>query len=1175
MSVTRGYSLTDRYTASSGTVFLSGVQALARVVIDQLRRDASAGRNVDAFVSGYPGSPLAGLDGEFRRAAALAPDVRVIHRAAVNEELAATAVMGSQLAGGRPDARTEGVVGIWYGKAPGLDRASDALRHAVFAGASPLGGALAVVGDDPAAKSSTLPSSSDTALIDLRMPILYPGTVAEIIELGLHGVALSRASGLWTALKVVTPVADATETVGLPIEVVPRVPASERDGDGSVHQPSAMFLGEPLLEVERRLHDVRLDRARQYIADNRLNEVTVDPPDAWLGCVAAGFTYYELLEAFRRLGFENAAAIRAAGVRLLHLKAPWPFDSGRVVDFARGLDEILVVEEKNPTLEGLVRDALYPTSMRPPVTGKFAPDGARLLPSHGLLDADAIVPALRSRLATRLADRLPQIATRRLLPLSITRAPYFCSGCPHNSSTAVPSGALVGMGIGCHGMALLMDPDRVGETVGVSAMGTEGSTWLGMAPFVDTSHIFQNLGDGTFLHSGQLAIQAAVAAQANVTFKLLYNSTVAMTGGQSSPNAIALPEMVRMLRAMGVARIVVTTDHPGGRARSDLPPGTEVRDRRDIVAVQQDLAATAGVTVLIHDQACATELRRARKRHLAETPPFRVVINHRICEGCGDCGRVSNCLSVQPVATPFGRKTRIDQETCNLDASCLDGDCPAFMTVLPDEASVPAPAHTASSVPEPTVSCPDGAAIVLAGIGGTGVVTTAQLIGTAAMLDGMHVDGLDQTGLAQKAGPVISGVRLWRAGDERQAKLIGRAQADVLLALDQLVAAEPKTVALVKPVGGTILASTSTTPTGVQITNPSMVGPSPDELRARLAGAADSYHEVDARRFVTELTRAPASANLFLVGAAVQRGVVPISPASMRAAIRLNGVAVDDNIAAFEWGRRWAHEPDAVAALVAARAPDRVAVTVPELPAALSSQIDRLDVGGSSRAVVAMLAADLVGYQGPRLARRFVEFAGTVAADARVAALVPERRDALVDAGCRGYHKLLAYKDEYEVARLMTSPDGLAEARSIAGPDGTIRWRLHPPFLRALGMKRKISFGQRWRPLFRLLAWGRRVRGTPLDLFGLASLRRLERSLAPEYRTAMLAALDALGDATYDAVLSLAGLPDMVRGFETVKERNVAEYRAALASALAALGGGAPCGDRTLGTARRSEESRE
>jgi len=1159
------YELSDRYLGREGRVLLTGVQALARLPIEQLHRDRAAGRDTAAFVSGYPGSPLGGLDREIERARLLAGDLPIVHRPAVNEELAATAVMGSQLASGRLDATVEGVVGVWYGKAPGLDRAGDAMRHGVFAGAHPTGGVVVLVGDDPACKSSTMPSSSDATLVDLHMPILYPGTVAECLELGVHAVALSRACGVWSAMKIVTAVADGSGTVDLPVvDRDPLVPFVEINGKRWVCRPSARFLGARMVDVEREFREVRLPLAERYGIENRLNRVTVDPSDAWIGLVATGFTFYELLDALRRLGLGDERSIAAAGVRLLQLRMPVPFDAALVRRFAAGLDEIVVVEEKNGTLEWLVKDALYGGPHQPRVVGKTDEDGRTLMRSWGPLDADAILPGLRARLARRLEDRLaplPVVApARALIPLSVERTPYFCSGCPHNWGIKVPAGALVGAGTGCHGMTLLMDADRVGETIGITAMGNEGAQWVGMAPFVRTDHLFQNEGDGTFFHSGQLALQYCIGAGVNVTFKILYNATVAMTGGQDSVAAVAVPELCTILRAYGVAKVVVTTDDLARYRAVTLPPGVEVRDRVDIVNVQDELRATPGVTVLVHDQRCAAEVRRDRHRGRVVTPTKRVVINPRVCEGCGDCGDVSGCLSVQPVDTPFGRKTAIEQASCNLDYSCVHGDCPAFMTVEPARTTNTTNAtnttnivdETPGELPSPDVHAFDDPNLVrirLAGIGGTGVVTAAQILATAAMLDGWEVRGLDQTGLSQKAGPVVSDLVLARPG-HGSSNLVGDSQADVMIAFDELVAASDPVVRSARRERTVVVGSSHPTPTGRMITRPDLAYPT-EGARARIAARTDlqASRYLDAEQLTIALTGNAATANMLLLGVAVQHGVVPVSPVATERAIKLNGVAVDANMAAFSWGRRYAHDPDDVTrrARTTTSGPPTQLVTVAELPADLARVVAALPTDTDTNATVGLLAADLVGYQHERYAATFLDTVERVAAAEHHVAPGSSR---LTQTAARSLHKLMAYKDEYEVARLLLLPEAIAAAEAVGGRRAVVTWHLHPPLLARLGVHHKLKFGPWSRPLLHALLLSKRLRGTPLDPFGRTPLRRTERALPGEYRAALDLVLRSLSADNLEIAIALAQLPDHVRGYESLKRRRVDEYRAQLNDAL-------------------------
>jgi indolepyruvate ferredoxin oxidoreductase len=1150
MDAPSDYQLSDRYEAQEGVIHCTGVQALARIPIEQLRRDRRAGRNTAAFISGYPGSPLGGFDLELNRAIrTIGDELPIRHLPAVNEELGASAVMGSQLASERPDVRYDGIVGIWYGKAPGLDRATDALRHGVFAGSSSGGGALALVGDDPSAKSSTMPSSSDAALVDLHMPILYPANTGECLELGLHGIAMSRAAGLWSALKIVTAVADGNGTMHLPVlSAEPVLPTVEIDGQTWRQHPSAQFLGPRMVEVEREFHEIRTGLALDYGRLNSLNQTPANPTDAWLGIVATGFTFNEVLESFRRLGFPTLASIENVGIRLLNLRMPVPFDRELVQRFAEGVEEIFVVEEKNPTLERLVRDALYDAAVRPRVIGKDF-GGEHLLPSYGRLDADHILPALRTRLEGRLGQRLAPAppAPRERIPLSIQRAPYFCSGCPHNWGTKVPSDAVVGMGTGCHGMTLLMDEERVGDSIGITAMGNEGAQWLGMEPFVDTDHIFQNFGDGTYFHSGQLAVQAAIGAGVNVTFKILYNHTVAMTGGQDASHQVTPAALASILLSHGVRRVVITTDDPEGYRTEPLPSGVDVEDRRRIVAVQESLAAMEGVTVLIHDQACAAENRRARKRNLVATPSTRVVINHRICEGCGDCGDVSNCLSVQPFDTPLGRKTRIDQASCNIDLSCLEGDCPAFMTVeVGDQTPPPGSLDPASiDIEDPPLDDQSAVVVRLAGIGGTGVVTVAQVLGTAAMLAGYEVHGLDQTGLSQKAGPVVSDVTLYRSGregGELRSNVAGSSQVGVLLAFDQLVAAADGVLDGLGT-GAVVIASTATTPTGRQVTDPTLAGPTDDTLVQRLREATGTtLRRIDAQQAAIALVGSASTANMFILGSALQTGAIPVHLDSVRRAIELNGVAVEANLLALEWGRRWTSDPGAVEALVTERS-GHPTIVVPSLPDHLHTRVIGVSPDAAVRSLVGMMAADLIGYQDEACAERFVSLV-------ELAAQVEE--PALTEAVARGFHKLLAYKDEYEVARLMLSSDGLGAAHSIAGARAsTLRWHLRPPVLQALGVGGKVRFGLRSRPLFRALARGKRLRGTALDPFGRTELRRLERELVDHYELSMQRVLSGTiergaghgADVRVDTVRQLASLPDMIRGFEQLKMQRAHAYR--------------------------------
>ena len=1209
MSLAETYRLSGRYTDDSGTTFMTGLQALARLPIEQLRADRRAGMRTAAFVSGYPGSPLGGYDAAVE-AARSATDLPIVHSPAVNEEQGATAVMGSQLATTRPDATYDGVVGLWYGKAPGVDRATDALRHAVFAGADPCGGAVAIAGDDPAAKSSTIPSSSAGSMADLHIPVLYPGTPAEALDLGRHAIAMSRTTGLWTGLKIVADVADGAATVLLdPDRFDPVIPLV--DGKPYRHRPDGYLLTPHTVDIEREIVEVRYELAIAYAAANRLNDAAVDPTDAWIAIVASGITYREVREALRRLGLGSDDAVRDAGIRLVRMGMPIPFSAERARHFARGVSEMFVIEEKSPNIESLLKDALYNQSHHPRIVGKTDEHDRTLLGSYSALAADDLIGPLRGRLEARIGDRLAPAQPERVrieLPLAPgqSRSPYFCSGCPHNRSTEVPDGALVGAGIGCHTMALFMEPERVGDIVSVTCMGQEGTQWIGMSPFVETQHIFQNLGDGTYFHSGQLAIAGAVASGTNITYKLLWNRAVAMTGGQDPAGQLEVPDVAAGLLAGGVARVLVTTHDPAAYRGRALPAGVEVWHRDRLIEAQEMLAGIDGVTVLIHDQQCAAEARRGRKRGTQPTPTKRVLINERICEGCGDCGAKSNCLSVQPVDTFFGRKTRIDQTSCNLDYSCLDGDCPSFMTI-----SEPGPFRAAvremlvplrrkpaegggdgasGTRPQPPAELPDPVPLVgpdevsvrMCGIGGTGVVTVNQVLGTAAMFDGFEVRGLDQIGLSQKAGTVVGDLRLKRIGGPATARL-GSGQADVIVAFDLLVAASAAGLDVADPTRTMVVGSTSPTPTGAMVADPSIEAPATSELLERVAAVTidGRQHWADAASLVTALCGSAVTANVFVVGMAVQAGALPIAPASVEAAIELNGVAVAQNLAAFRWGRTMICDPAAVTA-AAAQLPAGAAghpggaegtgvhsaegtgvhSAVPEhLSARVDALVDGLARGGPAsdldglRAGLCRYAAELCAYQSDRLAAQFLD---AVERAATADGSAGDGSGRLTAAAAAGHFKLMAYKDEYEVARLMMDRQAHAAARDLAASvGGTVSWSLHPPLLRALGRTGKVRFSMAWRPLFVLLARGKRLRGRWCDPFGRTEVRRTERALPGEYAAALEAALEALerdaGAARYEQAVAVAGLAELVRGYEEVKMATVATFRSELATHVAGL----------------------
>ncbi|MEO3868519.1 indolepyruvate ferredoxin oxidoreductase family protein [Nonomuraea sp. B12E4] len=1111
-------SLDDKYTAHDGRVLISGIQALVRLTLEQRRLDRARGLDTRVFVSGYQGSPLGGLDLEMGRAARFLQDAGVVFRPGLNEELAATSVAGTQLLGQVPGRRHDGVTGFWYGKNPGLDRAADAIRHANTAGTAALGGAVAWIGDDPGCKSSTLPSSCEPMCQSLSMPLLAPGSVAEIIEFGLHAVAMSRATGLWTGLKIVADIADASATVDLgPLLTGIPVPG----GDPNPSTP--LLLGAAALDAEHDLHTRRLDLARAYSREHGLNRVTHGAGNTTLGILASGTTYAVVLRALADLGLDEAAR-DDLGLRLIRVAMPFPLAYDELAAMTADLGRVLVVEDKVPFLEGHLKQALYGGERAPAVVGR------ELLTARGTLTAEDVAKAITACVGE---DRLPRRAVRvsrparGLLPLVAARTPYFCSGCPHNISTRTADDTLVGVGIGCHAM-IALDGHGRGTQVGLTQMGGEGAQWIGLAPFTEDRHFVQNLGDGTFHHSGSLAIRAAVAAGVSMTYKLLYNDAVAMTGGQRAEGRLDVPALTRELALEGVRRIVVTTPEPETYRGVRLAGGASVRHRDDLPEVERELAALDGVTVLIHDDRCATEERRLRKRGKLPTPVQKVVVNERVCEGCGDCGDVSTCLSVQPVETEYGRKTRIHQPSCNSDMSCLKGDCPSFLLVEPGTVAAHETPGPPVEPPEPA-SRPEEALIRMPGIGGTGVVTVSQILQMAAHLDGLYASGLEQTGLAQKGGPVVSDVRISPrplTGSPRAS----RGTADVLIGFDLLGAAAEANLAVAAPDRTVAVLNTSMVPTAAMVTG-RMPVPGHADAVARVESAARSVTCVDAHELAETLFGDHMPANLLLLGAAYQRGCLPVSAASIERAITLNRAAVEQNLAAFRWGRAAVSDPETVG---------KAAGEPAEEPATGLEE------------VMAVRVADLTGYQNADYARTYAE-------DVRhVRAVAAERAGATAGAAialayARGLHKLMAYKDEYEVARLHLDPAERARREREFGPDAVVSVLLHPPLLRAMGLKRKIRLRRSAGIVFRGLRAARVLRGTAFDVFGRAHVRRVERELVTEYRDLMRAALDRLTPDTSGAVAEIAGLPDLIRGYEDIKLARVADFRERASTALARL----------------------
>jgi indolepyruvate ferredoxin oxidoreductase len=1107
---------------------------MIRMLIDVLRSDQIAGRRTAGFVSGYQGSPLAGFDRELQRALRESIGVEIVHQPAVNEELGATAVMGSQLTGTLGTARLDGVLGVWYAKSPGLDRSVDALRHANYAGASRFGGALALVGDDPMAKSSTLPSASEAVLADVAMPVLFPRSLSQLLEFGRAATVLSRWSGSWVAVKLVTSVADGEGTVALsePNELILPEGYTAEGVTGDLLTPST-------LAREPTVFTKRLEAAARFGDVNSLNRIVVDPPRAIVTLVAAGTVFSELIEAMRLLGLDFGA-LCAMGIRLAEVSMPYPIGAEFARRVATGVEEVVVIEERRELVESQLLSLLTRKAGHPAVVGRLDSQGQPFIPRHGSLDAPAIARILAPLLRVRFGDRVkPPSTPSQSISLSTapSRVPWFCSGCPHSASTVVPDGTLVSLGIGCHSILNFMPEERIGHSIGITQMGGEGVQWTGMAPFVSDHHIVANMGDGTFFHSGQLALRASVSAGVSMTYKILWNGVSAMTGGQVVAGSVASPvDLATLLLIEGAKEVVITTDDISRYRKSSLPKGASVRPRDELIAVQQHLAGVSGVTVLIHDQVCANELRRARKRGLVSKPKYRVVINERVCEGCGDCQLKSNCLSLQTVDTPFGSKTRIDAETCNVDLSCLQGDCPAFTLVRGDDEPLdPLSQHNAPAdselppAPPPTLAPGRPTTIRIAGIGGTGVVTTAHLLAWAALIDGLEVWGVDQTGLSQKAGPVTSDLRIG-PGASHHSNSLGEGEVDVLLVADLMTANQPSVLRGLTR-SRTVIVGTTSTP----LSGPMVLGQQDrqipiGELQQSLAAAAQQGCTtfLDAIELTREAGLSSAVVNVVLLGVAVQQGLLPVSAHALSAAIEQNGVDIDANLAGFRADRAWA------AGLI--RLKDH-ATSVTDVDANQHLVAD-LGLPDLYQRSIGALAADLRSYQGTGLVRRFVALVAesanaerTAGGDGRFTAAV-----------ATGYHKLLAYKDEYEVARL------LLEHPSAHGPT---TWLLHPPVLRSRGLKRKIRLGPWARPVMKGLRAGRRLRGSVFDPFGRTPLRRTERQLPVDYARA-IRLLHPLLAVNLEGAITIALLPDSVRGYEKVKERSVTTYQSELSDLLGA-----------------------
>jgi indolepyruvate ferredoxin oxidoreductase len=1117
--------------------YLTGTQALAQLPLLQHQRDQAAGLNTAGFISGYRGSPLGNLDKTLWQQRAQLKDNHIHFQPGVNEELAATAVWGSQQVNLFEGARYDGVFGLWYGKGPGVDRSGDVIKHGNSAGVSPHGGVLLLAGDDHACKSSSIAHQSEHAFIGAMVPVLNPCGVQEILDYGVLGWALSRYSGCWVALKTIAETVDSSAVVEVsPQRVQVRYPTDFEMPEGGVH----IRWPDPPLVQEKRLNTFKIYAALAFARANSLNRVVLDSPHPRIGIITTGKSYLDVLQALEYLGLDENTCARI-GLRVLKIGMSWPLEPVAVHEFAKGLDEILVVEEKRSIIEDQVTGQLYnwPVDERPRVVGEFDEAGASLLPNLSELTPAMIARVIAKRIAPlyagpRVEQRLKFLADKEDY-LShrgevIQRPPHFCSGCPHNTSTKVPEGSRAMAGIGCHYMAMWMD--RSTETF--TQMGGEGASWIGQAPFTDTPHVFQNLGDGTYFHSGILAIRAAVAANVNITYKLLYNDAVAMTGGQPIDGTLTVQQLSQQLYGEGIRCILLVSDEPDKYpSRADFAPGTRLHHRRELDALQRELREIKGVSAIIYDQTCATEKRRRRKRGKLIDPAKRVLINPAVCEGCGDCGVQSNCLSILPLETELGRKRQIDQNACNKDFSCVEGFCPSFVTVKGGTLRKAGPRTSDDSdfadLPEPVPpSLERPFNILLPGIGGTGVTTVGALLGTAAFLDGKGATVLDQAGLAQKFGPVTTHVRIAARQDDIHAVRIAAGEANLLLGFDLVVAASDEVLGKLSTDLSHAVINSHASPTAEFTRNRDFSFPGESMGEAiKIAAGADQCRFVDGTQLASSLLGDSLATNLFMLGFAWQQGLVPLSASAIEQAIETNRVAIEMNKGAFLWGRRAAWKQDSVEALVNQR----------QTPAPTSRTLDEL---------VDWRADFLVSYQDRAYAnryrqavqrvRRFEEGLGCSDADLPLTRAVAEN-----------YFRLLACKDEYEVARLYTDGAFLARLESQFEGDYRLEFHLAPPILNKrdphTGLPRKRQFGPWMLRAFGLLAKLKGLRGTAFDLFGYTDERRAERALISDYEQLMDELIARNSSDNHDIAVALARLPEQIRGFGHIKEKAMVQAR--------------------------------
>ncbi len=1137
--------LDDKYTAKSGKIYLSGIQALVRLPMMQRLRDEAAGLNTAGFISGYRGSPLGGLDEALWKAQKLLEDQHVKFVPGVNEDLAATAVWGSQQVDLIGPAKYDGVFSMWYGKGPGVDRCGDVFKHMNHAGTAKHGGILLVAGDDHGAYSSTLPHQSDHLFSASMIPVLYPCNVQEYLDLGLHAWAMSRFSGCAVAFKALADTVESSASIDAdPFRLEIKLPADFVMPEGGLNaRLSTDTLGIQARKQEALMQDYKIYAALAYARVNKLNHVTIDSPKAKLGIIASGKSYLDVLEALEELGIDETMAAEI-GIRLFKVAMPWPLEPDSVREFAQGLDEILVVEEKRQIVEYQLKEQLYNwrDDVRPRVIGKFdekgewvAPRGEWLLTSKADFSVAQIARVISSRIArfhvsdlikARLAFLEAKDAVLNKAVNTPPRPAYYCSGCPHNTSTKVPEGSFALAGIGCHVMATAIYPEYNKTT---THMGGEGAPWIGQAPFSKVPHVFANLGDGTYFHSGYLAIRAAVAAKNNITYKILYNDAVAMTGGQPVDGMTSVPMIAQQMAAEGIQRIALVTEDLGRYvSRVGLPSSVSLHDRKDLDAVQRELREIKGVSVLIYDQTCAAEKRRRRKKKEYPDPDQRMFINEAVCEGCGDCGVQSNCTSIMPQETEFGRKRSIDQSSCNKDYSCVKGFCPSFVTVsggkLKKSKTGVAREDDFGALPDPVLpSCDVPFNILLNGIGGTGVITVGALIGMAGHLEGKGVSVLDMTGMSQKNGSVTSHIRVAQTPAKIRAQRIATGEADLILGCDMLTAGSHDAISKMRAGRTRAVVNTHQQPTGHFAKNPDWDFPF-DQVKALINESVDNRSDfIDATKLATALMGDSIATNLFMLGFAFQKGAIPISEAALLRAIELNGVAIDSNKKSFLWGRRAAVDFPRV---------EKIALPAKPIVLQMPQSLDTL---------VKRRVAFLVDYQDAAYAAQYEELLAEVrSAEGKIGGTK------LATAVAKYYFKLMAYKDEYEVARLYTDGQFVDKLKQQFEGDFSLKFNLAPPLFSKKddqGHLIKAQYGSWVWKAFGVLARLKFLRGGPFDVFGYTAERKMERQLITEYRDTIRGLLSKLNADNLATAVEIASLPEHVRGFGHVKEKAVADYQ--------------------------------